>query len=346
MGNNDTNLNLANVIFDLAKQAEESGKYDNAIKSYKEALNVFEQILGIDNERTKEVYTNIGMCYKALGNNEEALNYLTKALSNSNATSAVQKQEEESEEDDEELEDEDEDELEDEDVELLQKAYKLYDLGKEKFKNKKYKEAIDDFKEATIIFAKVFGDDCEYLAYIYEYIARCYQDKKDYNEAINYYAWSLEIFDKIYDDDNEHSVKCYEMLGYCYYFLGNYEQALYYSKESLERLHEDSPNRDNIIEFINDIEDNYDVEYVEAEDYDNDEEDYKERNNKSYIMQTTNNLGVVRYTESNNDKWEKINRGLETVNKFIDAGNMALDAANKFFELRKRYLESKKTWKG
>ena len=55
MGNNDTNLNLANVIFDLAKQAEESGKYDNAIKSYKEALNVFEQpqyMIQLDQELT------------------------------------------------------------------------------------------------------------------------------------------------------------------------------------------------------------------------------------------------------------------------------------------------------
>ena len=41
MGNNDTNLKLANVIFDLAKNAEERGKYEDAIKSYKEVLNVF-----------------------------------------------------------------------------------------------------------------------------------------------------------------------------------------------------------------------------------------------------------------------------------------------------------------
>ena len=93
MGNNDTNLKLANVIFDLAKNAEESGKYEDAIKSYKEVLNVFEQALGAEDEQTKEVYSNIGMCYKALGKNEEALTYLTKALSSSNTTSVVQKQE-------------------------------------------------------------------------------------------------------------------------------------------------------------------------------------------------------------------------------------------------------------
>ena len=92
MENNDTNLKLANVIFDLAKNSEESGKYEDAIKSYKEVLNVFEQALGEEDEKTKEVYSNIGMCYKALGKNEEALTYLTKALSSSNTTSVVPKQ--------------------------------------------------------------------------------------------------------------------------------------------------------------------------------------------------------------------------------------------------------------
>ena len=74
MENNDTNLKLANVIFDLAKNAEESGKYEDAIKSYKEVLNVFEQALGAEDEQTKEVYTNIGMCYKALGKKRRSLN--------------------------------------------------------------------------------------------------------------------------------------------------------------------------------------------------------------------------------------------------------------------------------
>ena len=94
MRNNDINLKLANVILDLAKQSEENGKYEDAIKSYKEVLNVFEQALGVNNEKTKEIYSNIGMCYKALGKNEEALSYLTKALSSGNATSVVSQQKE------------------------------------------------------------------------------------------------------------------------------------------------------------------------------------------------------------------------------------------------------------
>ena len=229
MGNNDTNLKLANVIFDLAKNAEESGKYEDAIKSYKEVLNVFEQALGAEDEKTKEVYTNIGMCYKALGNNEEALTYLTKALSNGNTTSVVQKQDIEVEEaEDEELEEEDEELI------LLREADSLYALGKENLGNKKYKEAIEYFKKALKIFNEVEGEGSESSAYMYEYIANCYFDEKNYNEAINYYAWALEIFDKMPDSDNDQSRYCCERLDYCYERLDNYKDTKYYLEECLE----------------------------------------------------------------------------------------------------------------
>ena len=229
MENNDTNLKLANVIFDLAKNAEESGKYEDAIKSYKEVLNVFEQALGAEDEKTKEVYTNIGMCYKALGNNEEALTYLTKALSNGNTTSVVQKQDIEVEEaEDEELEEEDEELI------LLREADSLYALGKENLGNKKYKEAIEYFKKALKIFNEVEGEGSESSAYMYEYIANCYFDEKNYNEAINYYAWALEIFDKMPDSDNDQSRYCCERLDYCYERLDNYKDTKYYLEECLE----------------------------------------------------------------------------------------------------------------
>lgn len=229
MGNNDTNLKLANVIFDLAKNAEESGKYEDAIKSYKEVLNVFEQALGAEDEKTKEVYTNIGMCYKALGKNEEALTYLTKALSNGNTTSVVQKQDIEVEEaEDEELEEEDEELI------LLREADSLYALGKENLGNKKYKEAIEYFKKALKIFNEVEGEGSESSAYMYEYIANCYFDEKNYNEAINYYAWALEIFDKMPDSDNDQSRYCCERLDYCYERLDNYKDTKYYLEECLE----------------------------------------------------------------------------------------------------------------
>lgn len=229
MGNNDTNLKLANVIFDLAKNSEESGKYEDAIKSYKEVLNVFEQALGAEDEQTKEVYTNIGMCYKALGKNEEALTYLTKALSNGNTTSVVPKQ-------DTEVEEAEEEELEEEDEELilLRKADSLYALGKENLGNKKYKEAIEYFKEALRIFNEVEGEGSKSSAYMYEYIANCYFDEKNYNEAINYYAWALEIFDKMPDSDNDQSRYCCERLDNCYERLDNYKDTKYYLEESLE----------------------------------------------------------------------------------------------------------------
>ncbi len=267
MGNNDTNLKLANVIFDLAKNAEESGKYEDAIKSYKEALNVFEQALGAEDEKTKEVYTNIGMCYKALGKNEEALTYLTKALSNGNTASVVPKQEEESEED------------EDEDAILLEKFAAKEELGRENLKKKKYNEAIDCFLEAKRAIQEVFGYDVTDAAHMDDYIARCYQGKKNYNEAINYYAWAIECFDKQESYDKMYSLECRLAIAYCYFKLRDNNNALIYFTEYLEKTNNDDPfYRDDAVEMIETLEilyeedDEYD-EYDEEEDYEDDEYD-------------------------------------------------------------------------
>lgn len=242
MGNNDTNLNLANVIFDLAKQAEESGKYDNAIKSYKEALNVFEQILGIDNERTKEVYTNIGMCYKALGNNEEALNYLTKALSNSNATSAVQKQEEESEE-----------ELEKAkykkvlvgiyDVDDEEGAIRLFDRGIELLEQEKYDDAITCCNRALEFYNKVHGFNNKGSADCYAVIAWCYLFKAQDSGTFNTFAnankglvniqKAIGIYDKVLDNECVESLNAKRCISHIYFLLEKWDEAIFWCTKTI-----------------------------------------------------------------------------------------------------------------
>ena len=47
---------------------------------YKEALRVFKRLEGETGEQSAELYYNIGICYKNLGHNETALEYLESAL--------------------------------------------------------------------------------------------------------------------------------------------------------------------------------------------------------------------------------------------------------------------------
>lgn len=228
MENNDTNLKLANVIFDLAKNAEESGKYEDAIKSYKEALNVFEQALGAEDEKTKEVYTNIGMCYKALGKNEEALTYLTKALSNGNTTSVVPKQETA-------IAKQETNEAE------LEEAYKLKEKGHESHNKENYNEAINYYKDALKIFDKSFDFDNVLSAALYYEIGVCYSEINKVEIALYYLRKALRIFKMNNDEDEERVIETINEIKEKFYgdSLVEYEEDDEYDEEDCEYDEED-----------------------------------------------------------------------------------------------------------
>lgn len=275
MGNNDTNLKLANVIFDLAKNAEESGKYEDAIKSYKEVLNVFEQALGAEDEQTKEVYTNIGMCYKALGKNEEALTYLTKALSSSNTTSVVQKQETA-------IEKQETNEEESEEAYRLEiEANRLREKGITSEHKKNYNEAINYYEDALKILKKVFGNNHANIGAGYRDIGECYYYLDKIDEAINYYKDALKIFDQSFDFDNVYSADVYYKIGVCYSEINKVEIALYYLRKALRifKMSNDEDEEERVIETINEIKEKFYgdslVEY--EEDYEYDEEYTEEK---------------------------------------------------------------------
>lgn len=275
MENNDTNLKLANVIFDLAKNSEESGKYEDAIKSYKEVLNVFEQALGAEDEQTKEVYTNIGMCYKALGKNEEALTYLTKALSSSNTTSVVQKQETA-------IEKQDTNEEESEEAYRLHiEAIRLKGEGITSEYKENYNEAINYYEDALKILKKVLGNNHVDIGAGYRDIGKCYYYLDKIDEAINYYKDALKIFDQSFDFDNVYSADLYYKIGVCYSEINKVEIALYYLRKALRifKMNNDE-DEERVIETINEIKEKFYgdslVEYEEEDEYDEEDCEYDE----------------------------------------------------------------------
>lgn len=213
MENNDTNLKLANVIFDLAKNAEESGKYEDAIKSYKEVLNVFEQALGAEDEKTKEVYTNIGMCYKALGKNEEALTYLTKALSNGNTASVVIKQETaiaKQETNEEELEYETKNNFtfltEEEIFGRIKQAEEYCLIGLKNNSSEHYYKAFHILNESLIIYNKQNGKNDNVFQELYEGLSAVSLALGDRKKAVDYLQKALKHEN---DESNKNNI-----LGY------------------------------------------------------------------------------------------------------------------------------------
>ena len=219
------------------------------------------------------------MCYKALGKNEEALTYLTKALSSSNTTSVVQKQETA-------IEKQDTNEEESEEAYRLEiEANRLRGEAITSEHKKNYNEAINYYEDALKILKKVLGNNHVNIGAGYRDIGECYYYLDKIDEAINYYKDALKIFDQYFDFDNVYSADVYYKIGVCYSKINKVEIALYYLRKALRifKMNNDE-DEERVIETINEIKEKFYgdslVEYEEEDEYDEedceyDEEDYE-----------------------------------------------------------------------
>ncbi len=170
------------------------------------------------------------MCYKALGKNEEALTYLTKALSNGNTASVVQKQDtaiEKQETNEEELE---------EAYRLHKEAIRLKGEGITSEYKKNYNEAINYYEDALKIFDQSFDFDNVYSADLYYKIGVCYSEINKVEIALYYLRKALRIFKMNNDEDEERVIETINEIKEKFYgdSLVEYEEEDEYDEEDYE----------------------------------------------------------------------------------------------------------------
>ncbi|MDB4920145.1 tetratricopeptide repeat protein [Mucilaginibacter sp.] len=102
-------------------------------------------------------------------------------------------------------------------------------LGMSEYGTGAFKQAIDEYKKASIIFKNT--NQLSGLAAVYLNIGICERKLSLYSEAINYYLLSSAIFESLKNEENlSHT---FNSIALCFVELNNYPKALEYNKKSL-----------------------------------------------------------------------------------------------------------------
>ena len=174
------------------------GKYDAALKSFREHLSVTEKL--DDRAGLAESYNNIGLVYKAQGDYELALEYHGKAL-------AIRK--------------------EIGDRAGLAESYN--NIGAIYYAHGNYEWALEYYEKALAIREEI-GDRMGLIA-TYNNIGEVYRAQGDYGQALEYYRKALAIQEEI--GDRAGLATTYNNIGEVYRAQGDYERALEYHRKAL-----------------------------------------------------------------------------------------------------------------
>ena len=208
------NKTNARVLFDIAKIYELTYNATEAIKYYEQALHYTES------EELKGTINNeMGLIWKAKGDLDKAIDYITKAL-------AI-------------------------DIKLFdeenQKVATYYNnLGIAWQAKGDLDKAIDYYTKALAIDIKLFGDENPNVAIRYNNLGLAWQDKGDLDKAIDYYTKALAIDIKLFGEENPNVAIYYNNLGSAWEAKGDLDKAIDYITKALaidiKLFGEENPN--------------------------------------------------------------------------------------------------------
>jgi two-component sensor histidine kinase len=121
-------------------------------------------------------------------------------------------------------------------------------LGMADYGTGAFKQAIDEYKKAAIIFKNT--NQISGLAAVYLNIGICERKLSLYSEAINYYLLSSAIFENLKNEENlSHT---FNSIALCFVELNNYPKALEYNKKALA-IRQKLNDRQAIAQSLNNI---------------------------------------------------------------------------------------------
>lgn len=182
------------------------GRYDKALKCYRQALEIARVTLGDDNLNYAYVANNMAFAYSGVGLHQQALSLYQKGL-------MIKKEFGE-----------------DRDVyggNLLDIGYAYNQLGQ-------YREALPCFEQAATILKKWFGEKHQYYAMCMDGQAFIYEHIGEYEKAIKLYKQAFTIYKDAFDESHPYCGSVLNNLATLYKRIGRYEEASHYYQQALE----------------------------------------------------------------------------------------------------------------
>ncbi len=234
-----THLYIAASYNNIALIQEIKGAYEQALKNYLNALEIFE--INQDTVHMAEVYLNLGILLDYRGEYTQALNYFQRVLDIykpvEGDTDAF-------------LADTYNDIA---NVYLEQKEYTralnfykralsirekvfgkksievaaIYDnLGETNSRQERYKEAIENFDTAIKIEETILGSERKEVALRYLNMAQVYKAQENYDKALQLLENALDIEEKIFEGKHPFKANLHNNLAQIYYEQGRYTQSM------------------------------------------------------------------------------------------------------------------------
>jgi tetratricopeptide (TPR) repeat protein len=114
------------------------------------------------------------------------------------------------------------------------KAYLFFQLGRIKYNQGKYEEAIGFYEKALEIGQKTLPENHPDLAASYNKIGAVYDSMGEYSKALSYYEKDFEISQKTLPANHPHLATSYNNIGGVYNTMAEYSEALSYYEKALE----------------------------------------------------------------------------------------------------------------
>lgn len=201
----DHSEHFATTLLNTATAYRAAGDYAQALRYYRQALQIYDGLLQPDDYRYAGLYNNMSILLEKMAENEEAISYAEKALA------IIEK-------------------LEGGEMET---ATTLTNLALIYFKVSKPEKAKELLEQALALFEKSGENTDAHYSGALAGIGEAYYHMQDYEKALEYYEKALTEVKKHFGENMSYAVLCENCAAVCER-LGNQEKQGYYIEKAKE----------------------------------------------------------------------------------------------------------------
>ena len=195
------------------------GQYKQGIVNFEEAIDIFYQLSGNQEEKIADCFNDMGTCYGRLGDYEQELTCYEKALSLRLQQTPIN-------------------------LESLSESY--HNIGHAHGRLNQYDKQLEFLQKTLELSIQELGETHSELAFSYHSIAWCYHFLEDKEQAISNHQKALEIRQKTLHVKHLLTAQSHNHLAWYRFYLEQYELALQHHEQALAirlqhfgALHED-----------------------------------------------------------------------------------------------------------
>lgn len=201
----DHSEHFATTLLNTATAYRAAGDYTQALRYYRQALQIYDGLLQSDDYRFAGLYNNMSILLEKMEENEEAISYAEKALA------IIEK-------------------LEGGEMET---ATTLTNLALIYFKVSKPEKAKELLEQALALFEKNGENTDAHYSGALAGVGEAYYHMQDYEKALKYYEKALTEVQKHFGENMSYAVLCENCAAVCER-LGNREKQGYYIEKAKE----------------------------------------------------------------------------------------------------------------